>query len=353
MWSFVHLDQTFDGQPARLGARLARVDVSRGREQLSAAQMPELLGALAEETRVASITASSAIENVVVEPARAARILAETAGTSRRLRNRNEREFAGYRDAIDEMMRRDSLDEQVSVPWLCHVHRQLFGHLDGGGGRLKTDQNLIVSYEGGVRRVIFEPPSPGQTPFLLSELCDRYVAAQAAGAAHPLILIGAFVLDLLAIHPFADGNGRVARLVTTYLMLQAGYGVPRYVSVEQGVFDTKNTYYAVLAESQRGWHEGEHTIWPWIAYLVDVVGDAYARFEALIASRSGSGLSKQERVKRHVLEQAPARFTIGSIRRALPGISDPTIRLVLGELKDAGLVVSGGVGRSAHWERCS
>ena len=94
-----------------------------------------------------------------------------------------------------------------------------------------------VRGQGTARR----PPSPDETPFLLGELCARYDEAQAEGAAHPLVLIGAFVLDLLAIHPFADGNGRVARLVTTYLLMQAGYGVPRYVSVEQRIFETKNS----------------------------------------------------------------------------------------------------------------
>lgn len=351
MRSFVDVDRTFAGQPARLGAVLARIDTGRGREQLSTAQLPELLQGLAEETRIASITASSAIEGVVVEPSRAERIVATPGGTSRRYRNRNERELAGYRDAIDEMMRLERLDEAVSVPVLVHLHRRLFGHLDGGGGRLKTDPNLIVSYEHGNREIVFEPPSPEETPFLLGEACDRYDAARAANAAHPLVLIGAFVLDLLAIHPFADGNGRVARLATTYLLMQAGYRVPRYVSVEQRILETKHTYYDVLAASQRGWHEGTHDIWPWVGYLVTVLADSYDRFEQLLAARDGTGLSKQERVRRHVLEQASSSFSIAEIRRSLPGISDETIRLVLGELKSAGRVASTGRGRGARWER--
>jgi len=349
--SFVDLGRTFSGQPARLGAVLARVDTGRGREQLSAAQLPELLTALAEETRIASITASSAIEGVVVAQARAERIVADTAGTARRYRNRNERELAGYRDAIDEMMRLEQPDARVSVPWLAHVHRRLFGHLDGGGGRLKTEPNLIVSYEQGHREIVFELPSPEETPFLLSELCARYDAAQAAGAAHPLVIIGAFVLDLIAIHPFADGNGRVARLATTYLLMQAGYGVPRWVSVEQRIFETKNSYYDVLAASQRGWRDGEHDIWPWTAYLVSVLSDSYDRFDELLAARDGTGLSKQDRVRRYLLEQAPATFAIADVRRALPGISSETIRLVLGELKNAGQIASTGRGRGARWRR--
>ena len=70
MRSFVDLDRTFGSQPVRLGARLARIDVGRGREGLYRDQLPQLLDALAEATRVESITASSAIEGVVVDAGR-------------------------------------------------------------------------------------------------------------------------------------------------------------------------------------------------------------------------------------------------------------------------------------------
>src|SRR3990172_258569 len=142
MQSFVELDRTLAGQPPRLGAQLAQLDFGRGREQFFRDQLPELLSALAEETRVASITASNAIENVTVNPDRAER-LAVPGGTPR-FHNRNEREFAGYRDAIDEIVRTNGR-ERLSLPFILHLHRQLFRYTDGGGGELKREQNLIVS----------------------------------------------------------------------------------------------------------------------------------------------------------------------------------------------------------------
>lgn len=158
MQSFVDLDRTFAGQPRELGAVLARIDTGRGQERLFEDQRPELLKQLAEHARIASITASNAIEGVVVDGERAQRI-AEGSG---RYRNRNEREFAGYRDAIDMLMRLDSY-EPLSVPFLLHLHRLLFQYTDGNGGNLKSDENLIVSYESGSKEVIFTPPPPEQT----------------------------------------------------------------------------------------------------------------------------------------------------------------------------------------------
>ena len=354
MRSFVDLDRTLGAQPLRLGARLARLDVGRGREALFRDQLPELLRSLAQETRIASITASSAIEGVIVDPTRAEK-LAQEGVEPRRFRNRNEREFAGYRDAMDEIMRAAPL-EPITVPYVLHLHRQLFRYTDRGGGRLKSDQNLIASYERGHREVIFTPPSPKEAEFLLPELVGRYRVAAETRAAHPVLLIAAFVLDLLAIHPVADGNGRLARLLTTHALLQEGYGLARFVSVEQRMFDTKNAYCAALYASQRRWHEGAHDIWPWAEYLVAILEVSYDDFEARAAAgRNLAGRSKQDRVREYVLHQAPAVFRLRNIRAALPGVSDPTIRLVLSELRHEGLVgideAAGGSGPQAAWRR--
>lgn len=351
MRSFANPDQTFRGQPPRLGVALARIDVGRGREVLYRDQLPELLGALATETRIASITASNAIEGVTVAPDRLAGLVTE--GAERRFRNRNEREFAGYRDAIDGIMRAPEL-EPVTLPYILHLHRQLFSYTDGGGGNLKTDENLIVSYESGHRVVLFTPPPPAQTESLLRGLVDGYDDAAARQAAHPILLIAAFVLDFLAIHPVADGNGRLARLLTTHLLLRVGYGVPRYASVEQRMFDTKNAYYSALYASQQGWLRSEHIIWPWAEYLTVTLAGAYDDLETRVtARRNPAGLSKQERVREHVLHHAPRVFRIRDIRAALPGVSDPTIRLALRQLRAQGMIAPDNAtgGPDAAWSR--
>lgn len=345
MLSFVDLDKTFDGQPRQLGAVLARIDTGRGKEELFLDQRPELLTRLSHHARIASITASNAIEGVVLDGDRADRIMKGEP----RFRNRGEKEFAGYRDAVDALMRANDY-EQLTIPFVLHLHRQLFHHADGAGGSLKTDENLIVSFESGTREVVFTPPPPGQTEFLLGELLSRYNASKAEGRTHPLVLLGAMVLDLLAIHPFADGNGRLARLLTTHELMSHGYGVARYVSIEERIFHSKNTYYERLYASQRGWHEGEHSVWPWVSYLAQVVDDAYQDFEQKLAA-AAEPANKQARVRNHILKEAPADFRRRDIERALPEVSPATVRLVLNELRDDGLITPVGRGPTARWRR--
>lgn len=346
MQSFIDLDRAFGGQPRALGAVLARIDTARGRERLFEDQLPELLRSLSRHARIASITASNAIEGVVVSTKRAERI-AEGSG---RYRNRNERDFAGYRDAVDSLMRLEVF-EPVTIPFVLSLHRLLFHHTDGWGGHLKTDQNLIVSYESGRRETVFTPASPQETEFLLGELFERYNGAKREGRTHPLVLTGAMILDFLAIHPVADGNERLARLLTTHELLSQGYGVARYVSIEQRIYQSKNAYYQSLYESQRGWHESEHTIWPWASYLARILADAYDDFEQRVAAERQRPASKQDRVRDYILNQAPAAFQRRDVERALPGVSQATIRLVLSDLRDARQIRAEGSGPGARWRR--
>ncbi len=346
MRSFIDLDATFAGQPRELGPVLARIDTGHGRQQLFLDQIPQVRRQLAENARIASITASNAIEGVTVESERAIKI----AEGAPRFRNRNEKEFAGYRDAIDGLMRLEHY-EPLSVPFLLHLHRQLFQHAGGRGGYLKTDPNYIVSYDSGHREIVFEPPPPGETEFLLRETFDRYNAAKADQVGHPLVLIAALILDVLAIHPVADGNGRLARLVTTHELLAQGYGVARYVSLEQRIYDSKNTYYQRLYDSQQGWHSGEHTIWPWVSYVASVLSVAYDDFEASVAAARDAVGTKQERVRKYIVEQAPPEFRRRDIERAMAGVSPATIRLVLNALRDEGRISVDGGGAGARWRR--
>ncbi len=328
---------------------MSRIDVGRGREELYRDQVPELLQSLANQTKIASVSASSALEGVTVDPDRAERIIAD--GAPARLRNRYEREFAGYGDAIDAITNADQ-QEPMSAPLILAVHRDLFRHTEARGGYFKTDDNLIVSYERGFREELFAPPPWQGAEWFVTELVDRYNAAVADQIAHPVVLVAAFILDLLAIHPVADGNGRVARILTTQQLLARSYGVSRYVSVEQRIYETRNAYYDALYQSQRGWHDGEHSVWPWTEYLVSVLAESYETFEArIVAARSLGRLSKQERVRVWALGHAPPMFRLRDVRRALPGISDQTIGLVLRRLRDEERLRSSEEGPHSAWHR--
>ncbi|MHB8312840.1 MAG: Fic family protein, partial [Candidatus Dormibacteria bacterium] len=229
----------------------------------------------------------------------------------------------------------------------------LFGRTGGGGGQFKAVDNLVVDrHADGTSSVRFVPTSYQDTPFFMFELVDRYRSEQGTGRHHRALLVGLFALDFLTVHPFVDGNGRLSRLLSTRLLSEAGYGVGRYVPLEGLVYERRDAYYDALAASTTGWQDGTHDPWPWLRFLVEVVAEAYETF-ARRAADHRSGMTKQDRVRNYVLNHAGASFEVAEIRRAVPGVSDQTIRLVLRELKDGGLVNPSGVGRGTKWVRAN
>lgn len=338
----------FEPVPSSIVVLLREIDRAAGGEARHRDQLPQLLERLREQARIESVAASSAIEGVVVAADRSARIIQ---GRVEHLRDRSEGELAGYTAALNNLYNEEN--GELSVGLILHVHRLLYSRV-GGGGALKSSDNLVVDrLADGSRAIRFEPVSSADTPGFLQELVDRTNAVLRRREHHPLLVIAAFALDLLCIHPFDDGNGRVARLLTAWMLVQHGYGVGHYVSIEQIIFESKDRYYAALASSTEGWFNGgSHSVWPWTAYLLAQIAEAYRRFESRLAEATGGG-RKQERVREHVLRHAPGTFSIADLRRALPGVSDATIRVVLSELRSEGLITSTGTGRGAMWVRVS
>ena len=180
MRSFADLDALIGLVPAQVVTRLSAIDFGRGSEALYRDQMPGLLTELADRARVLSITASSAIEGVIVADAdRAQRIINRQATT---LRNRSEQELAGYRDAQDYLFQQDW--RPLNAGLILHLHRLLFAHTAMPGGAFKTEDNLVVDRSpDGSTTVRFKPVPAASTPFAVDDLIERYEHAVAAGGA--------------------------------------------------------------------------------------------------------------------------------------------------------------------------
>lgn len=126
-------------------------------------------------------------------------------------------------------------------------------------------------------------------PFLRA-LCDRTSESFAHAYDHAqgsMFLFGAeFVCDFLAIHPFADGNGRTARVLSTYLMERAGYHFARFYPLEQVLLETKSEYYEALFQAQKRWYQPDEDLTPWIHYFVFSVFKQWERAHQKVRDQS-------------------------------------------------------------------
>lgn len=331
----------FSGEQA---ATLRALGQFRGRQDLFRKQAPEVLSALREAAVIESSESSNRIEGVTAPRERIeALVLKPTAP-----RDRSEEEIVGYRDALN-LIHESAQDMAFSVNVILQLHGMLYRYHPGAGGRWKMAPNEIVerNADGSIRRVRFVPVSPVATPFAMERLVQDHARAVDAQR-EPLILIPLAVLDFLCIHPFADGNGRMARLLTLLLLYHGEYEVGRYVSLERIIEESKETYYEALEASSQGWHEGVHDPLPWMSYLWGVLIRAYRGFEERVGSiREGRGS------KTDLVEQAVARrvrpFGIIDIEAECPGVSRDMVRHVLQRLRDEGKLTVQGTGRGARW----
>lgn len=333
---------------ALLGA-VRQVGEYRGREEMYASRAPEVLETLREAAIIASTESSNRIEGVEAPRERIEDLVVRHDTP----RNRPEQEIAGYRDVLQTV--HASWAEIAFTPnVVLQFHRDLYQFVPGRGGRWKTVPNRITERRpDGTERLRFEPVPPHRTAAAMRELHERFEEEWESGATDRLLLVGAYVLDFLCIHPFLDGNGRMARLLTLLLLYRAGYGVGRYVSLEQVVEETRDGYYDALFASSQGWHERDHSLLPWWEYFVGVaLLTAYRRLDDRVGQITSRRGAKQQMVV-SAIRRMPETFRYADVARACPGVSRPTIQRAMRKLRDRGEIELISRGRDAEWRRLS
>jgi Fic family protein len=346
MWSFrgERLLEPVDVAVAGMMAALGRF---QGRQELYQHQAPQLLETLRQIAIIESTEASNRIEGITVPADRLKALMAQAEPETR-----PESEIAGYRDVLARIH-----TGQVGLPLtpesILALHADLYTYIPGEGGQWKQRDNVIRQVLPDGRDVVrFVPLPADETPSAMEELCQRFSEAWDAEQVDKLLLIDTFVLDFLCIHPFADGNGRLARLLTLLLLYAAGYEVGRYISLERIIEGTKETYYEALLRSSQRWESGNHDLTPWHQYSLGVLVYAYGEFEERVGELFAAPGVKSEMVRVAVEAFPPGHiFPISELSRLCPAVSRATIRRVLNELRNGGQVECLGTGRDAQWRK--
>jgi Fic family protein len=346
MWSFRNnrLLGPVDVTVTNLVGALGRY---QGRQELYTHQAPQVLETLRKIAIVESTEASNRIEGIVVPPDRLKALMAHAVPQTR-----PESEIAGYRDVLARI-HTGQIKLPVTPDSIRSMHAGIYAYLPGEGGQWKERDNIIrQALADGREAVRFVPLPADETPEAMEELCQRLAETWEADQVDKLLVVNAFVLDFLCIHPFADGNGRMARLLTLLLLYAAGYEVGRYISLERIVESTKETYYEALLRSSQNWDTGSHDLTSWHQYSLSVLVFAYREFEQRVGAVSTARGAKSQAVRSAIETFGPGEtFTIADLERICPTVARSTIRLVLDELREQGRVKCLGTGRSARWQR--
>lgn len=338
-------------QTAEMLRLIGEIDEFKGHWRCVTEVRAERLAELRQVSTIESTGSSTRIEGAELSDAEVARVLEGLHIDS--FRARDESEVLGYGELVTLIY--ESWGEiSLSENHLKQLHGVLLKHSAKDqrhrGEYKKFPNNVEARFDDGRTELIFETASPFDTPGLMTQLVMATNEALSATVVHPLVTIAKFLVDFLAIHPFQDGNGRLARALTTLLLRRAGYDYVPYSSLERVIEDNKAGYYAALRESQLAMRTNPAAFSAWLLYFLRALRAQQQSLELkLRVERSLLDLSDaQQRLTDFIT--AHGRATSTMIGKAL-GIPYRTVRYHLGTLVGRGVLRAHGEKKGRYYTR--
>jgi len=254
-------------------AALSEIDSIKTAFRLTDKLLPQTINRLTRSVIVTSTGASNRIEGNLLSDEEVEALYRNL--RIRKFKTRDEQEVAGYLEMLERILDVYA-GMKLSESLILQVHRAMLQYSEKDErqrGAYKFGSNRVEAKDqsGNVVGVIFDPTAPHLTPKETQELVAWYDWADQEHFKHPLIRIGNFVFEYLAIHPFQDGNGRTSRLLTNLLLLQQGYMFTGLVSHEKLIEQHKADYYLALSKTQSSWKTNREDVYLWMAYFLDIV----------------------------------------------------------------------------------
>jgi Fic family protein len=329
---------------------IGEVDEFKGSWRTLTTLAPERLAALKLVATIESIGSSTRIEGAKLTDAQVEEFLGRL--QQQTFENRDEQEVAGYAEVMDAVFgSHDSIT--LSENYIKQLHAMLLRHSskdERHRGEYKKLPNNVEAFDANGRSVgvVFETATPFDTPLRMQELVAWTREALADRAWHPLIVVGLFIVVFLEIHPFQDGNGRLSRVLTTLLLLQARYGYAPYSSLESVIEANKEGYYLALRRTQGTLKQEDPDFEPWLLFFLRSLKKQTSRLAEKIAREPQVEGLHPDALK--ILEAArrSGRITTGEAEE-LTGAPRPTVKTRLSELVKRGLLKPQGQGRGAWY----
>lgn len=330
---------------------ISEIDEFKGAWQLWKRLTPERLQALRRVATIESIGSSTRIEGSKLSDREVEKLLSNLDAYS--FVSRDEQEVAGYALVCEEVFQ--NFENMVFSE---NVIKQLHGWLlkfsekdQRHRGEYKKLPNSIEAFDqfGKSLGVIFETSTPFETPLKMEELILWTREQLDTKSMHPLIIIGIFVVIFLAIHPFQDGNGRMSRVLTTLLLLKAGYHYVPFSSLESVIERNKESYYLALRKTQGSLATDVPDFISWLTFFLRALQKQKIHLEQKIAREKMMNLQFPEIANQILmLLQEHGRLTISDFV-ALTQTNRNTLKKHLADLVMNGNILRSGKGKGTWY----
>ena len=330
--------------PAGLVNVVSAIAELRARESQMKMNYPNVFTRLESIAKVQSVKGSNAIEGIVTTDIRVNEIVNQNSAPL----NHNEMEIAGYRDALNLVHEsHDSLD--IRERDILRLHEIMLSYAPVSGGAYKQSDNVIMEVDAaGQRKVRFAPTPANETAAAMEQLVLAFMDARSNYSVNQLLLIPCFVLDFLCIHPFADGNGRISRLLSLLLLYKNDFDAGKYISFEEQINMCKWDYYETLRLSSDGWHENTNSYFPFVENFVATLLYCYKEIDKRFAVVNAKKVNKRERVEAVILNSL-LPISKQEICYVLPDVSPTTVEAVLAAMVRNRIVDKVGSGKNTKY----
>lgn len=332
-------------------ALLSEIDEFKGAWRSLGTIAPERLNALRRVATIESIGSSTRIEGSKLTDREVERLLGNL--EIKRFSTRDEQEVAGYADVMETVFRAWS-EIPITENYVKQLHRDLLRFSDKDErhrGEYKTLRNDVGAFDadGQMIGIVFETATPFDTPRQMTELIAWLDQTRELRRLHPLLIVAVFIVVFLAIHPFQDGNGRLSRVLTTLLLLQAGYAYVPYSSLESVIESSKEGYYLGLRQTQTTIRTEAPNWQPWLLFFMRALQQQKRRL-AVKVEREKNALAALPELAVKILDYVrdQGRVTTRDIVREY-GASPNTLKVTFTSLVEKGLLVRHGAGRSTWY----
>ncbi|MFT5192952.1 MAG: Fic family protein [Verrucomicrobiales bacterium] len=309
---------------------------------------------------IESVGSSTRIEGARLSDQEVAQFLGALEAES--FQSRDEEDVAGYAYVMETVQTAwESLSLTQSI--VFQLHRDLLRYStkdERHRGDWKSLPNHVAAFDASGKEVgiVFETASPFDTPQRMEGLLQWHAREEAEPTIHPLLRMGAFVVDFLAIHPFQDGNGRLSRILTNLLLLRAGYAYVSFSSLESVIEHNKEGYYLALRRTQTSLQSGGSDWEPWVLFFLRSLKTQIKNLRQRLDDK-GAHVEKPQSLPEHLsplagqlLELLRQRetLTLAEAAEAL-GANRNTLKLKFKELVNGGEAKLFGQGRGAHYRQ--
>lgn len=332
-------------------ALISELDEFKGAWRALGRLAPDRLSSLRRVATIESIGSSTRIEGARVSDREVERLLSNL--QEKNFASRDEQEVAGYAEVMEAVFAHaDAID--LTENHIKQFHRDLLKYStkdDRHRGAYKTLANHVEAFEADGRSlgVVFETATPFDTPRLMAELVQWTQETLGRKELHPLLCIAIFIVVFLAIHPFQDGNGRLSRILTTLLLLRAGYSYVPYSSLESIIEHSKEAYYLALRRTQATIRKDAPDWQPWVTYFLNALKQQKDRLEKKI-ERERILIGDLPALSMQILElcRERGRVTVAEVSK-LTNVSRNTVKNHLAALTEKGHLVRHGAGRGTWY----